>query len=173
MNNRPRLQLTPVEHRAAPDQSPGFSSHSPASGTSVSPQDTEKEFDLFQLFAVLWQGKWIIILCAILVLLAGGYYAFRVAVPMYLSDARLALNVRDQNVVNLDSVISGVSTEVSAINTELEVIRSRTLVERLVSELNLVEDPEFNGRLTDVPRLSIPGTGTGTGTSTCASFRRG
>ncbi len=109
--------------------------------------EADDEIDLLQLFGVLWRGKWIIMLCSLLAMTLGGYYAFEVAVPKYSATARLALQARDQQVVDLESVMSGVSTEQAAINTELEVIRSRGLLERLATELNLVEDPEFNTSL--------------------------
>lgn len=111
----------------------------------LTPQPAQDdEIDLAQLFGVLWRGKWLIILFSFLAALIGGYYAYKVAVPKYTATAQLALLVRDRQVVDLESVISGVSTEAAAINTELEVIRSRTLMEQLVLNLNLIEDPEFN-----------------------------
>lgn len=121
-------------------------------GGHSSPEDDE--IDLLQLFGVLWRGKYIITLCALLAVFAGGYYAFEVAVPKYSTTARLALQARDQQVVDLESVISGVSTEQAAINTELEVIRSRGLLERLATEMNLVKDPEFNASLREVSPFS-------------------
>ena len=109
--------------------------------------ESSDDFDLLQLIGVLWRGKSIIILGAILAFLVGGLYVFEIAEPKYAATARLALQARDQKVVNLESVISGVSTEQAAINTELEVIRSRGLIERLVDDFDLVADPEFNATL--------------------------
>lgn len=112
------------------------------------------DIDLPQLLGALWRGKLVILLCAFLAAAAGMYYAFAIAVPKYAATARLALQVRDRQVVDLQDVISGVSTEQASINTELEVIRSRGLIERLVTDMNLLAVPEFNARLRQAPVLS-------------------
>ncbi|TNF19057.1 MAG: polysaccharide biosynthesis tyrosine autokinase [Rhodobacteraceae bacterium] len=118
-------------------------------------EDDGDEIDLLALLGTLWRGKWIIAGCAALLMLIGGYYAFWVAVPKYQSSTQLALQIRSENVVDLESVMSGVSTETSAINTELEVIRSSGLLAKLVEELNLTQDPEFNGALRPEPAFSL------------------
>jgi len=115
------------------------------------------EIDLFALLSTLWRGKWIIAAFTLIALLIGGYYAYFIAVPKYQATASLVLDVRSGNVVDLESVMSGVSTETSSINTELEVIRSNDLIRRVVVELGLVGDPEFNGSLTPIPLLSVTG----------------
>lgn len=112
------------------------------------------EIDIFQLFGALWQGKWVILVASFIALIVGGYYAFAVAVPEYSATARLALQSRGQQVVDLESVMSGVSTEQAAINTELEVIASRGLLEQLVTDLDLISDPEFNATLRAPSALS-------------------
>lgn len=113
--------------------------------------------DPFQILEVLWRRKWIILLCALFGMSGGAYYGFAVAVPKYLATTQVALEVRNQQVVDLESVISGVSTEQAAINTELEVVQSRGLVERLVTKLQLDQDPEFNAHLRPPSLLSIGG----------------
>lgn len=119
------------------------------------PEAEDDEIDLMALLGALWRGKWIIAGCAALLMVIGGYYAFWVAVPKYRATAQLALEVRNEQVVDLESVVSGVSTEASAINTEMEVIRSRSLLGKLVDELNLTEDPEFNAALRPEPAFSL------------------
>lgn len=119
------------------------------------PPDNEEEIDLMQVFGTLWRGKWIVIFFAMVAALIGGYYAYAVAVPKYTATTMLALQLRHEKVVDLESVISGASTDYYAMNTELEVIRSRRLVEQLVSKLNLVDDPEFNATLRPKPEYSL------------------
>jgi len=117
--------------------------------------ESNDDVDLRHLAGTIWRGKWIILTCAVLAMLAGGYYAVVVAVPKYAATARLSLQVRNENVVDLESVISGASTEQAAMNTEVEVIRSRGLIEKLVVDLNLISDPEFNSSLRPNPPYSI------------------
>ncbi len=117
------------------------------------PKDTD-DIDLLEVFATLWRGKWTILFFSILTGMAGVYYALEVAKPKYWTQARLVLQVNSQQLVDIESVVSGVSTEDQAINTELEIVVSRGLIKRLVADLNLVEDPEFNALLRDPPLIS-------------------
>ncbi|WGW04477.1 polysaccharide biosynthesis tyrosine autokinase [Tropicibacter oceani] len=118
-------------------------------------QSGRDSIDLVEVLRIFWRGKWLIAIFATGFALLVGYYAFNVAQPQYATSVRLALEVRSQQVVDLESVVSGVSTEQAAINTELEVITSRGLLEKLVQDLNLTEDPEFNVSLQDDSGLSV------------------
>ena len=115
----------------------------------------EDEIDLSQLFGTLWRGKIWIVLSGLVFLAFGIWYAFTVAVPLYTSNATGALESREQNVMDSESVVAGLPGDLSSINTEVEVLRSRTLIERVVLDLNLVDDPEFNSRLREPPAFSI------------------
>ena len=64
------------------------------------------ELDLMQFISLLWRGKWLILLCVILGILVGGYYAFAVAVPRYTSSTTVALESRDSQVIDFESVVS-------------------------------------------------------------------
>jgi uncharacterized protein involved in exopolysaccharide biosynthesis len=88
------------------------------------------EIDLMELFRALWRGKWLIVLTAFLAALLGGYYALGVAEPQYRATAQLTL-----------------STEQAALNTEIEIIKSRRILGKLVDALDLTRDPEFNPAL--------------------------
>ena len=92
------------------------------------------------------------LLGAFFAILIGGYYAFGVAEREFRSTAHLTLEARTNNVVDLESVISGVSTEQAALNTEIEIILSRRLLGKLVDDLALIDDPEFNSDL-DPPSM--------------------
>ncbi|MDK3017757.1 GumC family protein [Pseudodonghicola flavimaris] len=116
--------------------------------------DDGDDVDLIQVLATLWRGKWTILLCAFALTVAGAIYAFGLAVPKYAASTTLALQARNQPVVDLESVLSGVSTDDAALKTELEVIKSRSLLEKLVAELDLLADPEFNATLRPEPAFS-------------------
>ncbi|MBL4628488.1 MAG: AAA family ATPase [Roseicyclus sp.] len=105
------------------------------------------DIDIVALFGVLWRAKWWIMLCGILGILAAGYYGTQMAVPMYPARATIALEGEGQQqvIADIESIFAGGGTDTVAINTEIEVLRSRTLIGRLVDELALVDDPEFNG----------------------------
>lgn len=114
-----------------------------------------EEIDLGQLLGTLWRGKlWIAIAMAV-ALLIGGYYAFVSAVPTYTSSATVALESRQDQVVDIESVVTGLGGDQSTINTEVEVLRSRGLLEQVVERLDLTNDPEFNAALRERSMFSL------------------
>lgn len=117
----------------------------------------DDEIDLMALIGTLWRGKWRIMLCALIGLVFGGIYATQVAVPKYSSATVLAIQENTPSLVDIQSVVSGVSSESEAINTEIEIIRSRGLIERVVAKLSLLEDPEFNPSLIQPSLFSVSG----------------
>ena len=62
----------------------------------------------------------------------------------YTATSRVIVNSRDQNVVDIGAVISGMPANAGVLETEAEILRSRTLIEKLVKRLDLVNNPEFN-----------------------------
>lgn len=105
------------------------------------------EIDIAELFGVIWRGKWWILLCTILATSAGVYYAQRIADERFVSNVDMAIETAPQNVVDIESVLSGASNDAKGINTELKVLKSRRLLERLATEMDLVSDPRFNTSL--------------------------
>ena len=114
----------------------------------------DDEIDLMELFRALWRGKWLIATAALAALAVGGYYALGLAEPQYRSSAKLTVEMRTNQVVDIESVISGVSTETAALNTEVEIILSRRVLGKLVDEIALTEDPEFNATLREPSTVS-------------------
>ncbi len=100
--------------------------------------------DLGAAFGIVWRGKWTVLFTTLLGMLAAGYYAFYVAVPLYRATAVVILETQQESVVDLQSVVGGFSGDTSAINSEVEVLRARTLMEKVVERLDLTADPEFN-----------------------------
>ena len=111
-------------------------------------------FDLLQLLGVLWRGKWLALACMVLGIIAGGVYAFGIVTPLYSSSATVALDNRDSQVVDFDSVVSGLSVDKATVNTEVEVLRARILIGKLVDQENLLSDAEFNEQLRPESSLS-------------------
>ena len=118
-------------------------------------QIEDDEIDLAALAGTLWRGKFLILFCAIAAVLIGGWYAYFHATPVYTSSATVALESRQEQVVDIESVVTGLSGDQATINTEVEVIRSRGLLEKLVNRLDLTQDPEFNANLRPESRFSI------------------
>lgn len=122
---------------------------------STAAEAPEKDvIDLGHLLATLWLGKWTILASAVATMLLGGFYAFVAAVPLYTSSAVVILETQQQSVVDLQSVVSGLSSDSAEVNSEREVLLSRGLMGKVVDKLDLVSDPEFNGALRPPPLIA-------------------
>lgn len=105
---------------------------------------SKDEIDLMQVFRTLWHGKLWILLSAITAVTIGGVYVYFIAVPIYRANAVVVLDGRQEQVVDITSVMTGLSGDQASINTEVEVLRSRGLISKLARRLDLLNDLEFN-----------------------------
>ena len=92
---------------------------------------------VFRRHAKVISGIMIFTLC-----LAGTYLL--VSTPKYTAEAVLQINVQKTNVVNIESVMSGITSDEAQVQSQLDVIGSRNLVGRVVDLLGLVRNPEFS-----------------------------
>lgn len=120
-----------------------FSASRPTHNTT----SADEMVDLGAMLAALWRGKWAIMLATMVTVFLGGYYAYVAATPLYTSGVVVMLETQQENVVDLESVVGGLSGDSTEINSELEVLKSRGLMGKVADKLNLIEDPEFNGEL--------------------------
>src|SRR5881394_446800 len=66
--------------------------------------------------------------------------------PLYRASARVMLDTRKFRAVSTEQALSGFdSTNVGALQTELEIIKSEDLLGRVVDKLGLAVNPELNG----------------------------
>lgn len=106
-----------------------------------------QEPDLMMLLRIVIRG-WRVMAAALgLAVVFGAVFAYGIAKPRFAATATLAIEARGARVVDLQSVVSGMATDDASINTELEIIRSRGVLEKLVQRMGLTEDPEFNPTL--------------------------
>ncbi len=66
------------------------------------------------------------------------------ATPKYTATANVMLDTRKEKVANVEEVLSGLPADTATVDTEVEVLKSRQLAERVVKAARLEEDPEFN-----------------------------
>lgn len=87
-------------------------------------------------------------------MIGAGYYGAQVAVTMYHARATITFEPSNQPLVPTDErLIRTALTDYRILNTQPAILRSRILVGRLVDELSLIDDPEFNGLLQDLSLL--------------------
>ncbi len=110
--------------------------------------------DLSHLFRTLWHQKVLIGLCTIVFLVFGAVFAFSIATPKYRSTSVLLLDTSGQMLVDLGVSLPGLGSDSQAINTEVEVLKSRRLLQRVVAIENLTADAEFNEAIKEPGVLS-------------------
>lgn len=65
--------------------------------------------------------------------------------PKYDATARVVLNARETQALDVSAIISGMSPDAAVVDTEVEIIRSRLMATRVAERLDLYADPEFGG----------------------------
>jgi len=101
--------------------------------------------DLRHVFLTVWRHKWLV-LSVTSVITALSYVYIGSLTPRYTAEATLLLDTRSAN-VGIDPVVSDLRPDASVIRSEVDVLRSRWLAHRVVQDLNLANDPEFNPQL--------------------------
>lgn len=102
--------------------------------------------DIRELLRTLWRRRGVILGTVLFLTILALLITFQLT-PKYTASALLTLQTRQEAVVDIQAVMSGLSTDASVIATELDIIASRRLVGKLVDTLDLTKDPEFNPNL--------------------------
>ena len=109
--------------------------------------DTQSEFlDVRALLAIVQRRFWIMALVGLSVFAAIIVYSFQIT-PRYTASAMVLIETREQQVIDFEAVMSGLAPDSAAIDTEVEVIRSRQLAQAVSSQIGLDAIPEFNPAL--------------------------
>ncbi|MFT6450530.1 MAG: capsular exopolysaccharide synthesis family protein [Halocynthiibacter sp.] len=103
--------------------------------------------DLGATLGSLWRGKWLIAFVTFLAIAIGTYYAYFAVTPLYRATAVVILDTQKEQVVDLQAAMTSLSSDSSVVNSEVEVLRARGLMGKVVDRLDLTIDPEFNGAL--------------------------
>jgi len=107
-------------------------------------QDAEPaSFDLNVLIATFRRRLRLFAAVALVVVVAVMLYTMQ-QTPRYTATAQVMLDVRTEQVTDMSAVLSGLPADSSVVDTEVEVLRSRSLAARVVKQLKLADDPYFN-----------------------------
>ncbi len=100
--------------------------------------------DIQKLLQIVRRRFWIMLLVFVLTVAAVTALTVRMT-PVYTTSTRVIVDSRDTQIV--EGFREGISTTTAAIDTEVQVIRSRTLLSKVVERLQLQTLPEFNPSL--------------------------
>lgn len=117
--------------------------NSPSSSSQI-----DDLIDIRELVAVFRRRFWTMLAAGFLTFVAVVIFTLQ-ATPLYTATASVVLNVRQAQVVDIEAVLSGMPPDSAMVDTEVEVLRSRSLAETVVDELDLTAVPEFNATLSD------------------------
>ena len=108
--------------------------------------DRDESIDLRGLLMTLWRRKMVIMGTALIVT---GFTVLVVIqiVPLYVAQASVVVEPPRTNVVDIESVAPGLSTDWFTQETQAAIIGSRVLAEKVVDRLGLVNHPLFNPSL--------------------------
>lgn len=99
--------------------------------------------DLRAILGILRRGKWLLVFST-LICLGIGFVVAKQIVPVYAASAKVMLNTRETNIVDIENVLSGLPADAGAVAGEIELITSYQLLDRVVEKFRLERDREFN-----------------------------
>ncbi len=108
--------------------------------------DDNEQIDLRAMAQLIWAKRAIVIGITMFFTIAAALILIQ-QTSLYTATAVLMLDTRKTNVVDLQSVVSGLSVDAAITRSEIEVLKSRRLAYRVVESLKLDKDPEFNPTL--------------------------
>lgn len=114
-------------------------------------QDGDEDLiDLRALIETFRRRLGVFIAVAALVLLVVIVFTLQMT-PLYTASSSVMIENRRSQILDFEAVMSGLAPDSAVVDTEVELIESRSLAEEVVRVLNLTAVPEFN------PELQEPG----------------
>jgi succinoglycan biosynthesis transport protein ExoP len=108
--------------------------------------DDGAELDIRAILGKLWRGKWIIAV-SVLIAAALGFLLVAQMQPRYLATAKVMFNLDSRNVVNIEDLVVSSGVTENTIQNQVEILKSRSLADRVVARLSLEQNAEFNATL--------------------------
>jgi len=120
-----------------------------AAPASPGGQDSEG-LDLRQLLSALYRRKAIILGCLVLGVVIAEIVVNQFT-PRYTAAADVMLETRKFQILNFQSVLSGMSTDFAAVADEVALLNGPTIASKAAARLHLEREPEFNPALRPAP----------------------
>jgi exopolysaccharide transport family protein len=121
---------------------------------TLGPDSTDRpQTDPLQLIAT-FRRRLKVVGAAVAVVLAGVAVFTLEQTPRYTASSYVMIDTRKRDVAKIDEVLSGLPSDSTAVDTEVEILKSRSLAARVVQDMHLDKDPEFNGSLNKPSLLS-------------------
>jgi capsular exopolysaccharide synthesis family protein len=102
----------------------------------------ETMFDVADLLRTVRARQWMILGTAAAVILLTAIAVLRIT-PLYDATSVVIIEDRQNKAVDVDSIFSGLPTDESSIENQVQILRSRNLLSRVIDKLHLDQTPEF------------------------------
>ncbi len=119
-------------------------------------QDREDQHTLVDYWKVVWRRKWLVGLFVLITTLATVGVSFLMT-PIYEASATLHLKEQKPSLLGgdfLGSGVTGLSTR-EEINTQVEILKSRSVLEKVIKDLDLIEKFEVEQELPEAERFQL------------------
>lgn len=118
--------------------------------------DDDDEIDLLKLWQTVWRRKWSIITLTLIVMMVTVLVVLSLT-PIYRAATTLLIEQKQAKVVSIEQVYGLEGNSSEYLQTQFELLKARSLAERVVRELNLTTHPEFDPRQQPEPMIDIKG----------------
>lgn len=116
----------------------------------------DDEIDLLKLWQTIWRRKWSIVTLTLIVMMVSVLVVMSLT-PIYRAASTLLIEQKQAKVVSIEQVYGLEGNGNEYLQTQFELLKSRSLAERVVRELNLTTHPEFDPRQQPEPMINIGG----------------
>ncbi|HEX4508320.1 MAG TPA: polysaccharide biosynthesis tyrosine autokinase [Alphaproteobacteria bacterium] len=114
------------------------------------PKPTEDMIDLHHLWGIIRRRANVILGATILGTVLATIFIFQLT-PRYTAEATVMLETRKNQMVDFTSLMAGLTGDQSVVRSEMEILKSRALADKVAEKLEMDTWPEFN------PALRKPG----------------
>ncbi len=107
-------------------------------------EESSRPLDLGRLLSIFRRWLWLFVLVMVVALSLGAYLTFS-RIPTYTATGSIVVDLRKQNLINnnINQVLSDLPEDPSVVDTEVEMLRSYALAQKVVDVLGLQDDPDF------------------------------
>ena len=110
------------------------------------PAEINDTIDVRGIISKLWYGKWIIAIC-LLIAYVLAYLTNSQIVPTYRANATVMFDIQQSNIVDLEGILSEERFDRGKLEDQMLILSSANLIDRVVDQLGLDKNPEFNPTL--------------------------
>jgi polysaccharide biosynthesis transport protein len=114
----------------------------PAAVTEFVPAPQSDAIDLRHLQDFFFR-RWKLILATAAIIAAVTFVALLTVTPRYTATAQVLLDPRKEKIFGAESIMPELSLETGNVDSQISVLRSTNLLQRVVEKLKLTQDPEF------------------------------